>query len=88
MKLWKIQAGIFWGFFSRQYYHYVTDRRCKRLGSFAWVFVCVALSELILNIKFGLDLFSHTQVSPKKTSLTFNVVVLLFELFFYPRSST
>jgi phosphatidylserine synthase 1 len=50
-------------YFYRQYYTYVTDKRCKRLGSQAWVFVCITLSELILNIKFGLDLFSHTQLS-------------------------
>ena len=37
------------------------DKRCKRLGSQAWVFVCIAVSELILNIKFGKDLFSNTQ---------------------------
>lgn len=47
---------------TRQYYTYITDKQCKRLGSQAWVFVCITLSELILNIKFGLDLFSHTQV--------------------------
>ena len=45
----------------RQYYTYIVDKRCKRLGSQAWVFVCIAVSELILNIKFGKDLFSNTQ---------------------------
>ena len=46
----------------RQYYSYITDKQCKRLGSQAWVFVCITLSELVLNIKFGLeDLFSKTQ---------------------------
>ena len=47
----------------RQYYSYVTDTRCKRLGSQAWVYICIAVSELILNIKFGMDLFSQTQIS-------------------------
>lgn len=41
----------------------MTDKRCKRLGSQAWVFICIAFSELILNLKFGKDLFSHTQIS-------------------------
>ena len=48
--------------FFRQYYIYITDRRCKRLGSQAWVFICIAFSELILNLKFGKDLFSNTQM--------------------------
>ena len=47
----------------RQYYSYITDKQCKRLGSQAWVFIAIALSELIMNIKFGLDLFSQTQIS-------------------------
>jgi len=49
---------------TRQYYSYITDKQCKRLGSQAWVFLCITLSELVLNIKFGLeDLFSKTQMS-------------------------
>lgn len=48
---------------TRQYYIYITDKRCKRLGSQAWVFICIAFSEMILNIKFGKDiLFSQTQL--------------------------
>ena len=47
----------------RQYYTYVTDPRCKRLGTQCWVFFMITFSELILSLKFGLDLFSHTQLS-------------------------
>merc|ERR1712059_101209 len=47
----------------RQYYTYITDPQCKRLGTQCWVFLMVTLSELILVIKFGLELFSHTQLS-------------------------
>ena len=47
---------------TRQYYTFITDKRCKRLGSQAWVFICIAFSELILNLKFGKDLFSNTQM--------------------------
>jgi phosphatidylserine synthase 1 len=46
---------------TRQYYTFITDKRCKRLGSQAWVFICIAFSELILNLKFGKELFSQTQ---------------------------
>jgi uncharacterized membrane protein len=49
--------------FFRQYYTYITDKRCKRLGSQAWVFICIVISELILNLKFGKELFSQTQMS-------------------------
>ncbi|CAB4064556.1 PTDSS1 [Lepeophtheirus salmonis] len=44
---------------TRQYYMYMTDTQVKRLGTQTWVFLCICLSELILNIKFGLDLFGH-----------------------------
>ena len=47
----------------RQYYTYVTDPQCKRLGTQCWVFFMITFSELILVIKHGLDLFSHTQLS-------------------------
>ncbi len=60
---------------NRQYYTYVVDKQCKRLGSQAWVFVCIALSELILNIKFGLDLFSQTQISKMVIWVVVNVVI-------------
>jgi len=58
---------------TRQYYTYITDKRCKRLGSQAWVFICIAFSELILNLKFGKELFSQTQW---KTMLMWIVVNL------------
>jgi len=48
---------------TRQYYTYITDSRCTRLGTQCWVFFMITFSELILSIKFGLDLFSHTQLS-------------------------
>ncbi len=61
---------------TRQYYTYVTDKQCKRLGSQAWVFLCIALSELVLNVKFGLeDLFSRTQASMMVVWLALNVVI-------------
>ena len=61
--------------FYRQYYSYVTDKQCKRLGSQAWVFACITLSELILNIKFGLDLFSRTQISKMLLWIILNIII-------------
>lgn len=60
---------------ARQYYTYVTDKRCKRLGSQVWVFIFISLSELVLNIKFGLDLFSQTQMSKILLWLLLNVLI-------------
>merc|ERR1711860_81363 len=60
---------------TRQYYIYITDKRCKRLGSQAWVFICVAFSELILNLKFGKDLFSQTQMSKMLVWLVVQLII-------------
>ena len=43
----------------RQYYTYVTDRTCKRLGTQAWVFYAIMIAELLVSIKYG------THVMPK-----------------------
>ena len=39
---------------TRQYYSYVTDRTCDRLGTQAWVALAIALAELLFSIKFGM----------------------------------
>merc|ERR1719369_2338856 len=41
----------------------------------------IAFSELVLVVKFGLDLFSHTQISKICIWLTLNVVVSCFGVF-------
>ncbi|KAF3839839.1 hypothetical protein F7725_018556 [Dissostichus mawsoni] len=46
----------------RQYYAYLTDTQCKRVGTQCWVFGAVAFLEALGCIKFGQDLFSKTQV--------------------------
>ncbi|CAG2171434.1 unnamed protein product [Oppiella nova] len=46
----------------RQYYTYVTDSRCKRVGTQCWVFGAVMLTEALICIKFGLNLFAQTQI--------------------------
>uniref|UniRef100_A0A8C6MME3 Phosphatidylserine synthase n=1 Tax=Nothobranchius furzeri TaxID=105023 RepID=A0A8C6MME3_NOTFU len=45
----------------RQYYAYLTDARCKRVGTQCWVFGAIAFLEAFTCVKFGLDLFSKTQ---------------------------
>ncbi|CAL1541969.1 unnamed protein product [Lymnaea stagnalis] len=44
----------------RQYYVYVTDTRCKRVGTQLWVFCAIMLTESIICIKFGLKMFRQT----------------------------
>ncbi|XP_073677552.1 phosphatidylserine synthase 1-like [Garra rufa] len=46
----------------RQYYAYLTDTQCKRVGTQCWVFGAIAFLEALACIKFGQDLFSKTQV--------------------------
>ena len=46
----------------RQFYTYVTDTQCKRVGTQCWVFGAIMFIEAIICIKFGLDLFAQTQI--------------------------
>ncbi|KAB1257970.1 Phosphatidylserine synthase 1 [Camelus dromedarius] len=46
----------------RQYYAYLTDTQCKRVGTQCWVFGVIGFLEAIVCIKFGQDLFSKTQI--------------------------
>ncbi len=48
--------------FYRQYYTYVTDARCTRVGTQCWVFGAILFTEMIICIKFGKDIFEHTQI--------------------------
>jgi hypothetical protein len=41
----------------RQIYIYVTDPSCLRLGSQAWVVICILMTELLIVIKFGRGIF-------------------------------
>jgi len=59
----------------RQYYSYITDPCCKRVGTQLWVFLLIAFSELILVIKFGLEFFSHTQISKMVLWFCLNILV-------------
>ena len=42
----------------RQYYVYVTDRTCKRVGTQAWVYCGIMVTELLISIKFGAPMLS------------------------------
>lgn len=46
----------------RQFYCYVTDTRCKRVGTQCWVFGAIMMTELLICVKFGLQLFKQTQI--------------------------
>lgn len=45
----------------RQYYIYVTDPNCKRLGTQCWVYCAIMVSEAMLCIKNARELFERTQ---------------------------
>ena len=66
---------------TRQYYTYVTDPKCKRVGTQCWVFIMVGFSELILVIKFGLELFSQTQISKMVLWVALNILVSVAGVF-------
>ncbi|XP_071810795.1 phosphatidylserine synthase 1-like isoform X2 [Apostichopus japonicus] len=44
----------------RQYYTYVTDPMCKRVGTQLWVFTAITVLEFIISIKHGQHVFSQT----------------------------
>ncbi|KAJ3045499.1 hypothetical protein HDV00_009153 [Rhizophlyctis rosea] len=43
----------------REFYQYVSDRRCKRLGMHAWMTTANIMTELLICIKFGQGEFPH-----------------------------
>ena len=45
----------------RQVYCYITDTRCKRVGTQCWVFIAITMTEAFICVKFGLKLFKQTQ---------------------------
>nr|CAG4643927.1 EOG090X05CZ [Lepidurus arcticus] len=45
----------------RQYYSYVTDTRCKRVGTQCWVYGAIMFTEAIICLKFGADIFERAQ---------------------------
>lgn len=47
----------------RQFYCYVTDTSCKRVGTQCWVFGAIMFTELLICVKYGLELFKQTQIT-------------------------
>ncbi|GAB0087841.1 Phosphatidylserine synthase [Sergentomyia squamirostris] len=69
-----ILIGLFTAPSVRQYYIYITDTQCKRVGTQCWVYGGIMVSEAILCIKNGKELFERTQAT--------NIIVwLLIQLF-------
>jgi len=50
-----------WESTCRQYYSYVTDTQCKRVGTQCWVYGAIMVTEALLCIKNGKELFERTQ---------------------------
>ncbi len=46
----------------RQYYVYVTDTRCKRVGTQCWVLGAITATETIICAKFGRSLLGQAQI--------------------------
>lgn len=70
-----IFIGLFVAPSVRQYYTYVTDSRCKRVGTQCWVYGAIMVSEAILCIKNGKELFERTQAINIVIWLTMQVVI-------------
>nr|CAG4650125.1 EOG090X05CZ [Sida crystallina] len=63
LNLWRLCIiGLIVAPSMRQYYTYVTDTRCKRVGTQCWVFGIIMFTEAIICLKFGKDIFERTQV--------------------------
>ncbi|XP_058801027.1 phosphatidylserine synthase isoform X2 [Phymastichus coffea] len=45
----------------RQYYMYVTDPTCRRVGTQCWVYGAIMVTEALLCIRHGAELFERTQ---------------------------
>lgn len=76
-----ILVGLFVAPSVRQYYIYVTDTRCKRVGTQCWVYGAIMVSEAILCIKNGKELFERTQATNIILWLIIQIIVSV--LFIY-----
>lgn len=56
-------VGLFIAPSVRQYYIYMTDTRCKRMGTQCLVYVAIMVAEAMLCIKNGRELFERTQAA-------------------------
>lgn len=66
----------------RQYYLYVTDTRCKRLGTQTWVFVCITCLEATLCVRHARELFSMTEYKVIFAWIVFQTFLCFLLLYF------
>lgn len=66
----------------RQYYLYVTDTRCTRVGTQCWMFICITFLEAILCIRHALTLFSRTEVLQLVWWIAFQLFCCLCLMYF------
>eukprot|EP00761_Pharyngomonas_kirbyi_P003605 gb/GECH01003609.1/.p1 GENE.gb/GECH01003609.1/~~gb/GECH01003609.1/.p1 ORF type:complete len:502 (+),score=71.36 gb/GECH01003609.1/:1-1506(+) len=75
---------IFWFFVGipsvREWYQYISDPKCKRLGANAWVSGAVLITESLVSIKFGQGLF--TSPFPLYVTLLWICAAVFFSLWF------
>ncbi|CAH1369216.1 hypothetical protein MTP99_010690 [Tenebrio molitor] len=62
----------------RQYYSYVTDTTCKRVGTQCWVYGCIMVSEALICIKHGKELFERTQAINIILWLVVQLIISIF----------
>ncbi|XP_064652491.1 phosphatidylserine synthase 1-like [Lineus longissimus] len=61
----------------RQYYGYVTNTQCKRVGTQSWVFCAIIFTEAIVCVKLGSEIFQKTEITYIMAWLTFQVFLSL-----------
>ncbi|GAB6019486.1 hypothetical protein CHUAL_001064 [Chamberlinius hualienensis] len=66
----------------RQFYVYVTDTRCKRVGTQCWVFGAITMAEALICIKFGSELFAQTEIVNIIIWLIIQFVLSVFCVYF------
>ncbi|XP_074606568.1 phosphatidylserine synthase 1-like isoform X1 [Acropora palmata] len=66
----------------RQYYVYVTDTRSRRLGTQAWVLIAITCLEMLICVKYGLDMFKNTEIVSIVLWLLFQMAISMLVLYF------
>ncbi|XP_047145057.1 phosphatidylserine synthase isoform X1 [Hydra vulgaris] len=61
----------------RQFYIYITDTRCKRVGTQCWMFICITFLEFTLSVRHAQELFSQTEFISIACWLGFMIAVCL-----------
>jgi phosphatidylserine synthase 1 len=62
----------------RQFYSHVTDTQCKRVGTQCWVFCAITLTESLICVKFGMEIFKQTELVYVLCWLTFQISCSIF----------